>query len=67
MKPLRYVYTVLWSFVGLGRREDAADVFDKGNPIGIVVVALILAAVFIGLLLFVAEFADSMTDAAMLE
>lgn len=54
MRPLRYVQTVLWSLTGLGRRGDATEVVESAKPLGLVVVAVIAAALFAGILLLLA-------------
>ena len=47
MTVLRYVQTVLWSFIGLGRRENFGEVTRAGNPVALLAIALSLGAAFI--------------------
>ncbi|MEF7613104.1 DUF2970 domain-containing protein [Aquincola sp. MAHUQ-54] len=54
MKLLRYVQAVLWSFIGLGRRSDMAELHRTGHPLVLVIVAVALAALLVGLLVGVA-------------
>jgi hypothetical protein len=44
---LRYIQTVLWSFIGLGRRQNFGEVTRAGNPLVLIAIALSLAAVFV--------------------
>ncbi len=46
MKTLSYVRTVLWAFFGVGRRRAARDQLARGNPLVLITVALVLAALF---------------------
>ena len=55
MNLIRQVKTVLWSFVGLGRRQDMAEIPDRGNPLLLIVIAFVLVLVFIGVLVFIAR------------
>lgn len=56
---VRYVSTVLWSFTGLGRRQDMAKVVEKGNPLALIGVGLLLATVLVGVLVTLATLAVS--------
>ena len=40
MNLLRYIKTVLWSFIGIGRRQDMAQLSERGNPLILVVFCL---------------------------
>jgi hypothetical protein len=44
---LRYVQTVLWSFIGLGRRENFGEVTRAGNPLALIAIAISLGAIFV--------------------
>ncbi len=59
MNFLRYVQAVLWGFTGLGRRQDMAKVVGSGNPLGLIAVGLLLAAIFIAVLVGLAILAVS--------
>lgn len=52
MNFLRHVKVVLWSFIGLGRRQHAGEL-GKANPLIFVGVAFGLVLVFLGTLAFV--------------
>ena len=41
---------MLWSFVGLGRRKDMADIHARGNPLVLILIAFILELTFLGTL-----------------
>ena len=47
MNFLRYIKTVLWSFIGIGRRQDMAQLSERGNPLILVVFAFVLLLVFL--------------------
>ena len=55
MNLIRQVKTVLWSFVGLGRRQDMSEIPERGNPLVLILIAFVLVLVFIGVLVFVAR------------
>jgi len=59
LNVIRYVQTVLWGFTGLGRRQDMAKIAGSGNPLGLIAVGLVLAAVFVGVLVALAMLAVS--------
>lgn len=51
MNALRYLRTVLWSFVGLGRRENAEELARAGGAVPLLLVAFgVLAVVLAGLI-----------------
>ena len=55
MNLIRQVKTVLWSFIGLGRRQDMAEIPERGNPLVLIVIAFVLLLLFIGTLVFIAR------------
>lgn len=55
MNLIRQVKTVLWSFIGLGRRQDMAEIPERGNPLVLIVIAFVLLLLFVGTLLFIAR------------
>lgn len=55
MNIIRQVRTVLWSFIGLGRRKDMADIHERGNPLVLILIAFILVVIFLGTLAFIAH------------
>ena len=55
MNLLRQIKTVLWSFVGLGRRQDMATIHQRGNPLVLVLVAFALVLLFLGTLAWIAH------------
>lgn len=55
MNFLRQVKTVLWSFVGLGRRQDMAQIHERGSPLVLILVAFVLLLVFLGVLALIAH------------
>lgn len=57
MNLLRYIKTVLWSFIGIGRRQDMAQLSERGNPLILVVVAFVLLLVFLITLVLAARWA----------
>jgi Protein of unknown function (DUF2970) len=50
MNLLRQIKTVLWSFVGLGRRNDMATIHERGNPLVLILIAFALVLLFVGTL-----------------
>jgi len=59
MNILRHVQAVLWSFVGLGRREGMNEMERSGNPLMLIVIGFAMAAVFVAVLLELAGYAVS--------
>jgi hypothetical protein len=59
MNTLRYIQTVLWSFIGLGRRGDFDEVTSKGKPAQLIIVAIVMAVLFVVVLVSLAMFAVS--------
>jgi hypothetical protein len=55
MKLARQVKTVLWSFIGLGRRKDMSEIHERGNPLVLILIAFMLVLMFLGTLAFVAH------------
>jgi hypothetical protein len=55
MNFVRQVKTVLWSFVGLGRRQDMAQIQERGNPLMLVLIAFVLVLMLLGTLAFIAH------------
>jgi len=55
MNLIRQVETVLWSFIGLGRRQDMARIHERGNPLVLILVAFVLVLMFLGTLAFIAH------------
>ncbi|GAB3757577.1 hypothetical protein GCM10028796_01920 [Ramlibacter monticola] len=55
MNVIRQIKTVLWGFVGLGRRKDMADIPLRGNPLVLILVAFVLLLIFIGTLAVIAN------------
>lgn len=55
MNLLQQTKTVLWSFVGLGRRKDMADIHQRGNPLVLILIAFVLVLVFLGTLAWIAH------------
>lgn len=55
MNIFRQVKTVLWSFIGLGRRKDMAEIHERGNPLVLILIAFILVLLFVGTLMFIAH------------
>lgn len=55
MNIVRQVKTVLWSFVGLGRRQDMAEIHQRGNPLVLVLIAFVLVLMLLGTLAFIAH------------
>jgi hypothetical protein len=46
MKLLAYLRTVLWSFIGIGSRANNREDLAKVKPLGLLVVAAVVLAVF---------------------
>ena len=55
MNLLRQIKTVLWSFIGLGRRQDMADIPERGNPLVLILIAFVLVLMFLGTLALIAR------------
>jgi hypothetical protein len=55
MNIVRQVKTVMWSFVGLGRRQDMAEIHQRGNPLVLVLIAFVLVLMLLGTLAFIAH------------
>ncbi len=55
MNLLRQIQTVLWSFVGLGRRKDMASLHERGNPLVLIFIAFALVLAFLGTLAWIAH------------
>ncbi|WP_423456903.1 DUF2970 domain-containing protein [Ottowia sp. VDI28] len=55
MSILKQIKTVLWSLIGIGRRQDMEDIPERGSPIVLLLVALVMVLVLVGTLAFVAH------------
>ena len=55
LNTLRYIRMVLWSFFGIRRRAGADDELSKVRPVPLAITAVLLAAAFGALLLWVAS------------
>ena len=44
---LFYIRTVLWSFIGIGRRSGRSEDLAKVKPMGLFAVAIVLLAMFL--------------------
>lgn len=55
MNILKQVKTVLWSLIGIGRREDMEEIPVRGSPIVLLLVALVLVLILVSTLAFVAH------------
>jgi hypothetical protein len=55
MNFIRQIKTVLWSFVGLGRRGDASTIAQRGSPLVLIPIAFGIVLVFLGTLAFIAH------------
>ena len=55
MNLVRQVKTVMWSFVGLGRRQDMAQIHERGNPLVLVLIAFVLVLMLLGTLALIAH------------
>jgi len=52
----RQIKTVLWSFVGLGRRKDMAELHQQeANPLMLILIAFVLVLVFLGTIAAIAH------------
>jgi len=54
---IRQIKTVLWSFVGLGRRQDASEIQERGNPLVLILIAFSIVLAFLATLAFIAHMA----------
>jgi hypothetical protein len=52
---LRQIKTVLWSLVGLGRRDDMEQIQQRGNPLVLIAIAFVCVLLFLGTLAFIAH------------
>ncbi|MGZ3160078.1 MAG: DUF2970 domain-containing protein [Burkholderiaceae bacterium] len=53
MKLLQIVRMVLWSFLGIRKRSGLeSDLKSSIHPVQVIVTAIVLVAIFIGILLF---------------
>nr|WP_269129425.1 DUF2970 domain-containing protein [Ramlibacter alkalitolerans] len=52
---VRQIQTVLWSFIGLGRRQDMATIHERGSPLVLILVAFVLVLMFLGSLALIAH------------
>lgn len=59
MNLLVYIRTVLWSFVGIGRRSGSSEDLSKVKPLGLFAVAIVLLAIFLVTLFGLANLAVS--------
>lgn len=57
MNIVRQVQAVLWSFIGLGRRQDMARLGGQGNPLLLILIAFVLVLLFLATLATVARYA----------
>lgn len=55
MNLIRQIQTVLWSFVGLGRRQDMGEIHKRGNPLILILIAFVLVILFLAILAFIAH------------
>jgi hypothetical protein len=55
MNLISQIKTVLWSFIGLGRRQDMEEIHERGSPLVLILIAFVLVLVFVGSLAFVAH------------
>ena len=55
MDIVRQVKTVLWSFVGLGGRQDREQPGPAANPLVLIAVAFVLVILFLGTLALIAH------------
>ena len=55
MNFIRQIKTVLWSLVGLGRRQDMAEIHERGSPLVLILIAFILVLIFLGTLASIAN------------
>lgn len=57
MGALRYIRMILWAFFGVRRRARAAEEFEHGTPVGVIVTGLLAGACFVAAVLGLAMFA----------
>jgi hypothetical protein len=57
MNPLRYVKMVAWSFFGIRRKADYANDVATTRPLVVITVAVVMAALLVGVLSTVARLA----------
>ena len=55
MNFLRQIKTVLWSFIGLGRRKDMESVHERGNPLILILIAFVFVLLILGTFAFIAH------------
>lgn len=55
MNLFRQIKTVLWSFIGLGRRQDMETIHERGNPLVLIGVAFSVVLLFLGTLMVIAH------------
>lgn len=55
MNFFRQVKTVLWSFIGLGRRKDMESIHERGNPLILILIAFVFVLLFVATLAFIAH------------
>lgn len=59
MKLLVYIRTVLWSFIGIGSRGSNSEDLGKVKPLGLLAVAGVLLAIFLGTIFGLVQLAMS--------
>ncbi|MCZ4316552.1 DUF2970 domain-containing protein [Comamonadaceae bacterium G21597-S1] len=59
MNLLVYIRTVLWSFIGIGRRSGSGEDLARVKPLGLFAVAIVLLVVFLVTLFGLASLAVS--------
>ena len=52
---LRQIKTVLWSLIGLGRRDDMEQIHERGNPLVLIAIAFVFVLLLLGTLAFIAH------------
>lgn len=55
MSLLRQVKTVLWSFFDVGQRKDMNEIYQRGNPLMLILIAFILVILFLVSLALIAH------------
>jgi hypothetical protein len=55
MSLLKQVKTVLWSFFGVGQRKDMNEIYQRGNPLMLILIAFILVILFLASLALIAH------------
>ena len=55
MNFVRQIRTVLWSLVGLGRRQDMAEIHERGSPLVLILIAFVLVLMFLATLATIAN------------